>query len=270
MHNIIRKTAQLLSHHAAQRYLKLSWSQAYLFKALHCYCPFPPVPDYFPVFLSYFPLSDRHTLDSIHNMRSCKRKYCSTSTEMAGLLASLVGYDGPTAAFLLFNILFAYWYLIYTLKMCNWLGVSCCLTLKWPRRQVSKVSVLQTPILKKSGIYICFGWLFKYREWKKQDHDFCHSLASLRLLLPIYKMWCSIYQRFNESCQRTTAIKITFFIFCVRKLRFSWLVCKILIYFITYWVSRCVYITMSGLLWATGSDRAGKWTECNRKRSHFY
>lgn len=71
-------------------FLKLSWSQAYLFKALHCYSSFPPVPVHFLVFLSYFPLSGRHILDSIHNLRSSKREHCYTEAEMAGLLASTV------------------------------------------------------------------------------------------------------------------------------------------------------------------------------------
>lgn len=93
------KTSQLLSYHAAQRSLKLSWSQAYLFKALHCYYySFPPIPVHFPVFLSYFPLTGSCTLDSIHNLRSCKREYCYTGTETAELLTSLARDEGLTDA----------------------------------------------------------------------------------------------------------------------------------------------------------------------------
>lgn len=87
--------------------------KAYLFKALHCYSSFPPVPVHFPIFLPYFPPSGGHILDSIHNTRSCKREYCSTGVEVAGLLASLVRYEGLAAAppFSMFYLLIGAWYI---------------------------------------------------------------------------------------------------------------------------------------------------------------
>lgn len=182
MHSVIRKTCWLLSHRAAPQCLKLCWSPAYLFKALHCYSSFPPFPVRFPILLSSCPLSGRHVLESIHNTRSwvlsdwCRWQECwLPQLEMRELQLHLF-----------FKILFAYWCLICTLKMCNWSSVSSCLTLKWHRRQVSKVSALQIPILKKSGVCICFGCSALENEKSR--------LAFLTLLLLIYEMWCPIYR----------------------------------------------------------------------------
>lgn len=151
MHGVIRKTRWLLSHRAAPRSLGLHCGPAYLFKALHCYSSLPPIPVHFPILLPSCPPSGRNVLESIHNSMSVVGL-----VQVAGMLASMVGNEGATAAPLFQDFICLLVPYVHP-KRCNWSRVSCSITLKWHIWDGSARWVCCKHPFWKSGICICFG-----------------------------------------------------------------------------------------------------------------